>query len=246
MFPETKWTMLAEATLNGDAKGRAALEDLCQRYWPAVRDFLGGKGFSSEDAEDITQDFFSSFLRSGTWHVADRGRGRFRSFLLGCVERSVSTWLRKNRAAKRGGGQVPVSLDSLVEGEASGLFSSPAEPHAASLPFDTAWAEHTLEMAIDRLEEEFAKDGRGDEFARLAPFLMKSAGEHSNRELASTLQTTEAAVKSRIHRLRQRFRDAVLAEVAQTVETPHEAEEEFRYLVHILSAPGTREIDLAG
>ena len=114
-FPETKWTMLAQATLNGDAAGRAALEELCRRYWPAVRDFLVVRGYAPEEAEDAAQDFFASLMQSGGWHHADRARGRFRNFLLGALERTLVQRRRRATAQKRGGGAAAVSLEEIAE-----------------------------------------------------------------------------------------------------------------------------------
>ena len=227
-FPETKWTMLAQATLNGDAAGRAALEELCRRYWPAVRDFLVLRGYAPEEAEDAAQDFFSSLMQSGGWHHADRARGRFRNFLLGALERTLVQRRRRATAQKRGGGAAAVSLEEIAEVAAEG----------DERQFDTAWAERVLEVAMDALERECAEEGRGGEFGMLVPFLGTSADAKSGGAASAALGVSEAAVKSKVFRLRQRFRDAILAEISRTVETPHEAEEEMAWLFAVLSQPG--------
>ena len=228
-FPETRWTMLAEATLHGDAAGRAALEELCRRYWPPVRDFLCARGLAAEDAEDVAQEFFAGLLKSGGWQAADRSRGRFRSFLMGGVERTLISWRRRAMAAKRGGGARPETLDE---------HDVPAPAAAAEeLAFDSAWAERVMEVAMDALEQEFETQGRGTEFAVLLPFLSQSSGAEASAAAAAELGIGPTAIKSKIFRLRQRFRDCILAEVSRTVETPHEAEEEMAYLFRILSRP---------
>lgn len=232
MFPETRWTMLARATLNGDDAGRAALEELCRRYWPAVRDFLKARGVSAEEAEDVTQDFFAGLVKSGGWHHADRARGKFRSFLLGGLERTLSERRRRSHAQKRGGGVVPVPLDALTQG-------GPAVEPDGDREFDAVWAERVLEVAMDALEREFAEQGKAEAFGALVPFLSNSAGIDASRGAAASLGISEGALKTKIFRLRQRFRDCILAEVSRTVETPHEAEQEMRYLFQILSHPGT-------
>jgi DNA-directed RNA polymerase specialized sigma24 family protein len=220
--------MLAEATLSGDAAGQAALEELCRRYWPPVRDFLvASRGLRAEDAEDVAQEFFSGLMRSGGWRDADRARGKFRSFLLGGVERTLTDWRRRAGAQKRGGGTVP---EVLQDGEER--VSVPPEDEAV---FDAAWAERVLEVAMDALEQEFEESGRGEEFGLIVPFLSESAGEAAAAEAAQALGLSAGAMKSRVFRFRQRFRDCVLAEVSRTVETPHEAEEEMGYLFRVLS-----------
>ena len=228
-FPETRWTMLAEATLHGDAAGRAALEELCRRYWPPVRDFLCARGLAAEDAEDVAQEFFAGLLKSGGWQAADRSRGRFRSFLMGSVERTLISWRRRAMAAKRGGGARPEPLDD---------HDVPAPAAAAEeLAFDSAWAERVMEVAMDALEQDFEAQGRGTEFAVLLPFLSQSAGGDAMAAATEELGLSATALKSRIYRLRQRFRDCILAEISRTVETPHEAEEEMAYLFRILCRP---------
>ena len=229
-FPETKWTMLAQATLSGDAAGRAALDELCRRYWPAVRDFLTGRGYPPEEAEDVTQEFFAGLLQSGGWHAADQARGKFRSFLLGALERTLIQRRRRAHAQKRGGGAVPARLDD-------GDFPEPGV-EVDVRRFDSAWAERVLEMAMDTLERELSEQGRAEEFGALVPFLGVSADSDSSAEVAEALGVSSAALKSKIYRLRQRFRDTILAEISRTVETPHEAEEEMSWLFEILSQPG--------
>lgn len=228
-FPETRWTMLAEATLHGDAAGRAALEELCRRYWPPVRDFLCARGLAAEDAEDVAQEFFAGLMESGGWQAADRSRGRFRSFLMGGVERTLISWRRRAMAEKRGGGARPEPLDDTA-------CAAPADA-AEEFAFDSAWAERVMEVAMDALEQEFEAQGRGLEFAVLLPFLSQSAGAEASAGAAAELAMTPAALKSKIFRLRQRFRDCILAEICRTVETPHEAEEEMAYLFRLLSHP---------
>lgn len=226
-FPETRWTVLADATLSGDVAGQAALEELCRRYWPPVRDFLCGRGLSAQDAEDVAQEFFAGLMKSGGWHSVDRVRGKFRSFLLGGVERSLTDWRRRAGALKRGGGQ---QQDSLEAHEDSLVVPAVDERH-----FDAAWAERVLEVAMDALERDFEEQGRGEEFGSLVPFLSGSASQEASDAAAQALGLSAGALKTRIFRLRQRFRDCVLEEISRTVETPHEAEEEMAYLFRVLS-----------
>ncbi len=227
-FPDTKWTMLAEATLNGDAAGRAALEELCRRYWPAVCDVLRARGHAAEEAEDVCQEFFGGLLQSSGWHRADRAKGRFRSFLMGALERTLADRRRRQTRLKRGGGQPDLTLEEVAE-------PSVEEDERR---FDSAWAERVLEMALDALEQEMADEGDSGEFAALVGFLGSSADTATNQVAAARLGLSPAALKSRIHRLRQRFRERILAEVARTVETPHEAEQEMAYLFEVVSQPG--------
>ena len=226
-FPETRWTILADATMSGDVAGQAALEELCRRYWPPVRDFLCGRGLSAQDAEDVAQEFFAGLMKSGGWHSVDRVRGKFRSFILGGVERTLADWRRKAGALKRGGGQQQEPLEAH---EDSLAVQAVDERH-----FDAAWAERVLEVAMDSLERDFEEQGRGEEFGMLVPFLSESASQQASDEAAQALGLSASAMKTRVFRYRQRFRDCVLEEISRTVETPHEAEEEMAYLFRVLS-----------
>jgi DNA-directed RNA polymerase specialized sigma24 family protein len=228
LFPETRWTMLAQATLHGDATGRAALEELCRRYWPAVRDVLRARGFSAEEAEDVSQDFFHELLRSSAWHRAEPAKGKFRTFLLGALEHTLIDRHRHRTRQKRGGGQAECSLDAVAE---------PGVVDEARC-FDTAWAERVLEMALDTLEQEMTAAGRAAEFAVLLPFLGAPAADAASQTAATHLGLSPSALKTRIFRLRQSFRENILREINRTVATPHEAEQEMAYLFEVVSQPG--------
>lgn len=219
--------MLAQATMNGDAAGQAALEELCRRYWPAVRDTLLARRFPPEEAEDICQDFFSNLLTAGMWHQADRAKGRFRSYLMGALDRTLTQRHRHASRLKRGGGLPDVPLEEAPE------------PIVAEdeLRFDRAWAERVLEMALDALEQEMTQNDRGTEFSALVGFLGSSAGEASSQLAASQLEISPGALKTKVFRLRQRFRESILAEIARTVETLHEAEQEMAHLFEVINRP---------
>lgn len=255
-FPTTHWSVLAQATMSGDAAGREALGALCQAYWRPVADFLRHRGWSEADAEDLTQDFFRSLLESRGWHAADRARGKFRNFLLGALMRVLNQAKDHAHALKRGGGQLVASLDELA-----GKGFEPADfwcesPHgtagdAASLIFDQAWAEQVMEGAMEAVAEAWETAGKGDAFSVLLPFLSLSAsaspdetGEErpgaagSYEAAARELGVSTGAVKSRILRLRQEFREALERQIAKTVSAPHEIAEEMAYLREVLSAPG--------
>jgi len=227
-FPETKWTMLARATLNGDEAGRAALDELCRRYWPAVRDTLLARGYTTQDAEDICQDFFASLLKSSSWHHADQAKGKFRSYLMGALENTIVQRRRWNTRQKRGQGVPDLNLDDIPEPVVM----------EDERRFDTAWAERVLEMALDALEREMSESGRGAEFSALARFLGASADVASSSMVAEELGLSAPALRSKIFRLRQQFREGILAEISRTVETPHEAEQEMAYLFEVVSQPG--------
>lgn len=237
-FPTTHWTLLAEATLNGDTRGRDALDRMCREYRRPVLVVLRARGFNETEAEDLTQDFFVRLFESQAWKRAERGKGRFRSFLLGVLTHQPQhEWAARQRL-KRGGGTRLESLDALGEAVAEPAI---ANAGALEMMFDREWALRVIEAAFKQVEGRFAESGRAAEFAVLRRFLPGVEAPLRYEEAASRLGKSEGVVKSMVHRLRQEYRDAVRRLVARTVSAPPEVDEELTYLHRVLagSPPST-------
>ena len=229
MFPNTDWSILADATLNGDTAGREALSQLCGAYRPPVVAYLRTRGWREEEAEDLAQEFFLRLLESRAWRRAQRQRGRFRTFLLGAVTHVVQHQLEREGAAKRGKALV-ASLDAMAEDG----FEAPAVPaHAES--FDREWARRLVEEAVLSVEERFRGEGRAAQFAVLRQYLPGAAEPPVYEEAAARLSVSVANLKSAIHRLRLEFRASLRESVARTVSAPHEVDEELRHLRQVLA-----------
>ena len=233
-FPTTHWSVLAQATMNGDAAGREALGKLCQAYWRPVADFLRQQGWKQADAEDMTQEFFGSLLASKGWHRADRARGKFRNFLLGALMRVLHKDREHNHAQKRGGGQMLASLDAMAEEG----FEPGDWDDAATKIFDQAWAEQVMDAALESLVTEWEEDGRGAALQVLLAFLPAGSQPIPYEQAAEQLGMSLGAVKSQILRLRQQFRERLELHIARTVSAPHEIAEEMRHLYEVLASPG--------
>lgn len=230
MFPTTHWSLLAEATLNGDASGREALAALCREYRPPVVAFLRSRGWSDTDAEDLAQDFFVRLLESRAWRRADRNRGRFRTFLLGAVTHVVQHRIERDGAIKRGSGVSAASLDELAE---NGF--EPVDTAEGRESFDREWALRVVEQGVMAVENSFREAGKESQFAVLRHFLPGAPGALSYEDAAAQLGLGLPALKSAVHRLRQDFRDRLRAAVALTVSAPHEVDEELRHLRRVLT-----------
>jgi RNA polymerase sigma-70 factor (ECF subfamily) len=233
-FPTTRWSVLAQATLHGDAAGRAALGELCQAYWRPVADFLRQRGWSQTDAEDMTQEFFSSLLQSRGWQRADRARGKFRNFLLGALMRVLHKDRERSHAQKRGGGQMLASLDELAD---EGFEPGEMDASLAQL-FDHAWAEQVMDAALETIVTVWEEEGRGPALQILLAFLPAGSPPMPYEQAAQHLGMSLGAVKSQILRLRQQFREALESQIARTVSTPHEIAEEMAHLYAVLAHPG--------
>ena len=223
--------MLAVATLDGDTAGRDSLEQLCQNYYVPIRSFLRSRGYSEERAADGTQEFFHELLTSRAWKRADAARGRFRTFLLGALMHVLAREHARDAAEKRGSGIAPMSLDELGE-------CPDAELAEDSVVFDRAWALQLMETAMLAVEKEFADEGRDGEWAVLVRFLPGAGEPPSYEEAATQLGVLLPALKTSVHRLRQKFREALRAATARTVSAAHEIDDELAYLHRVLLSPG--------
>jgi RNA polymerase sigma-70 factor (ECF subfamily) len=208
------------------------LETLCRAYWYPLYAYVRRKGHDAAAAQDLTQEFFARLLARNYLRVADRNRGKFRSFLLGSLEHFLAREWTKAHAQKRGGGQAILSLDEA--GAEDRYLLEPAHELTPEKIFDRRWATTLLDQAMSRLREECMANNKGELFGKVESLLSGEKGEVGYADLAASLQISEGALKVTVHRLRQRYGELVRAEVAQTVTTAEEADEELRHLFAVL------------
>jgi RNA polymerase sigma-70 factor (ECF subfamily) len=213
---------------------QAALECLCRTYWYPLYVFTRRLGNSAEDAQDLTQGFFAYLLERRLITKADPQAGRFRSFLLGSLKHFLAHEHERATALKRGGGQSVVSFDSFDPEDRYTL--EPADADTPERIFEQRWALEQIENALRHLREEYASAGREGLFDLLKDYVWGEKNALNLREIAERLDSTEEAIKKSVQRLRQRFRDCLRAEVAQTVTTPDQIDDELRYLRTALAA----------
>jgi RNA polymerase sigma-70 factor (ECF subfamily) len=232
-FVTTHWSLVLAAR-HGDSKSaRAALEKLCNTYWYPLYAFVRRSGQSPHDAEDSVQGFFAVCLEKNYLDAADKEKGRFRSFLLIALKRFLAKEHDKSQARKRGGGEKPIALEGLTAEQRYAL--EPAEQLSADKLFERRWALTLLEKVLSRLREEQAAAGKLEAFGQLKEFLLAGGRGTPYAELAARLGMSEGAVKVAVHRLRQRYRELLEEEIANTVASQEEVEEERRYLLAVLS-----------
>jgi len=236
-FMPTRWTLVLRAR-GESAAAQAALSDLCEAYYGPVLAFIRGEGRDEDTARELTQGFFAQLLAGHHLRTVEPGHGRFRSYLLGAVKHFLADERRRANAAKRGGGQAPVSLSAHADTATTTELQvpDPAGPVPDTV-FDREWALTLVDRAINLLASEFATAGKGEQFETLKPWLLGEVEPLSQADAARRLGMTEGAAKVAIHRLRKRFRELVKTEIAQTVSDPDQAQEELRYLVEVLAQP---------
>jgi RNA polymerase sigma-70 factor (ECF subfamily) len=232
IFVTTHWTVVLAAGRAGSPQAGVALEELCRTYWYPLYAYVRRHGHSREDAEDLTQGFFARLLEKNYLEGISSDGGKFRSFLLVALKRFLANeWDRANRQ-KRGGGVSPLSLDWQ---EAEDRYQiTPANNLSPDKLFDRAWATVMLERVITRLREEHHSEGKGDSYEQLKPFLMGKA-EILYAKAASDLKMSEGAVRVSVHRLRKRYRELLREEIAQTLASPTQADEEMHALFSALA-----------
>lgn len=232
VFATTHWSVVLHAGEGDSPQASEAMAQLCRTYWYPLYAYVRRKGYDAPDAQDLTQEFFSRLLARNYLSVADRNKGKFRSFLLGSLEHFLAREWTKARAQKRGGGERLFSLDE-VDAENRYLLE-PGHELTAEKIFDRRWATTLLERAMERLREDYEADNKGNLFTRLEVFLVGRAPDISYAEIAASLNMSEGAIKVAVHRLRQRYGELLRAEIAQTVAKPDEVEEELQYLFAVL------------
>ncbi len=209
------------------------MEDLCQIYWFPVYAFIRRKGHSPTDTEDLTQGFFVHLLESAFVKSADRDRGRFRSFLLKAVSNFLTADRRSQTAEKRGGGQTPLSLD-FESGEHQ-YHQLASDSISADQLFERRWALTLLQNVTAMLRSEYEQRNHGTMFELLEPHINQDAAKVPYAELCPQLSMSEDAIKQAARRMKLRYREILRNEIASTVDSVDEVDDELRQLMKILS-----------
>ncbi|MBN2579006.1 MAG: sigma-70 family RNA polymerase sigma factor [Pirellulales bacterium] len=231
-FAATRWTLILSAARGTQTPIAAtALAELCRIYWYPLYAFLRHRGHESHEAEDLTQEFFARLLAKDFLKGVEPQKGKFRSFLLASLKHFLSDQRDRARARKRGGGRKVVPLDGL---DAESRYRlEPAHDLTPEKMFEKQWALALLDRVLSRLEAEQTADRKAEQFKTLKIFLSGGRSE-TYAAVAERLGTTEGAVKTAVHRLRRRYRELLREEIAHTVASPEEIDEEIRSLLNCL------------
>ena len=233
-FATTRWSVVLAAG-HRTAGGRDSFASLCQAYWFPLYAYARRRGHAPEDAQDLTQAFFTRLMEKNWVASADQTKGRFRTFLLTAMKHFLADEWDRERAQKRGGGIAPLALE-FAAAEAQ-YAREPVDAETPEHIFERRWALTLLDQVLVRLRSEYAQDGKGALFEALHPTLVGERTAQPYAELARSLDSTEAAIKSAVHRLRLRYRQLLREEIAGTIDAAADVDEELRHLFAVLSAP---------
>lgn len=232
-FVTTEWGLIRSAVGSTSPEAQAALERLCRSYWRPIYAYLRRLGRTSQDAEDLTQEFFLLLLRREIFARVAPGQGRFRTFLLVALKHHLLDQDQRARALKRGGSFRIVSLDDFAREEI--VENAVARSGAPDAIFDRRWAELIVERALTRLAREYERREDLPTFEALREFLRTEPDEFACRDVGARLGIKVETLRVAVHRVRKRYRIAIREEIAQTVAEDSDIESEMRHLLSALS-----------
>ena len=232
-FTTTHWSLVLSAQDESPA-AYEALEKLCRIYWRPIYSFAQRQGLGPEEAKDITQGFFAQLLERRSFNAVRKEKGRLRSFLLGALKYFLADEHRRASAIKRGKGQRLIPLEELSAD--ARIEMEPADPVTAEMIYERRWASTLLERVLTRLKNEYGAAGNAALFDSLKELLPDEPGAPSQAEIAARMGMTENAVRQAFYRFRQRYQSLLREEIAHTVATPGDIEDELRHLIAVVES----------
>jgi RNA polymerase sigma-70 factor (ECF subfamily) len=233
-FTTTHWSVVLAAKQDSSEAAQAALERLCCTYWYPLYAYVRRRGHSPEDAQDFTQAFFTELLERSSLRTVDPSKGKFRSFLLGALQHFLLNEWDKSRRLKRGGHYQFIAWEEV---NAEGRYTQ--EPSHDSTPdriFDRIWALTLLAQVLERLKREYLAMDKAALFEALQGYLTGEKNSSGYAELGARLNMGEGAVKMAVLRLRRRYGELLRFEIANTVTSRQEIDEEIRQLFGVLAS----------
>jgi RNA polymerase sigma-70 factor (ECF subfamily) len=233
-FRTTRWSVVLAVRQEDDGGRGRALEELCRTYWYPVYAFVRRQGHATHDAKDLTQAFFAHVIERQTLAKAQREKGRFRAFLLGALKNFLAYEARKRATIKRGGQAAVIDLDE--EGGEERYQRDLAHEATPEKLYLRSWADSLLGATFDLLRRDYERAGRIDLFDRLSPHLSGQEQKASYKELGDTLGLSVGAVTTSVYRMRRRYGELLREQIAHTVASPNEIDDEIGFLFAALEA----------
>lgn len=233
LFATTHWSVVLAAAHEQTPQSAGALEQLCLTYWRPLYVYVRRRGHGPEDAQDLTQQFLAEFLAKGAFELADPARGRFRTFLLKCLQNFLADEWKRAHRIKRGGGNPPISLDA--QGLEQWYSLAAAESMTPERAYERRWAMTLLEEVLAAMGRDYAQAGKSQQFAVLQELLWGTDEAASYSRVAAELRLSEGAARVAVYRLREQYRERLRAQVAQIVSEPGQIDDELHHLIEIMT-----------
>jgi RNA polymerase sigma factor (sigma-70 family) len=229
-FMTTRWTLMdgAEQISRRDA----AWEHFCGAYWYPVYAFVRRRGKTPEDASDLTQSFFAKLIEQDWLAQVERRESRFSTLLITILKNFLIKQHHREVAQKRGGGEMPLSLD-LAQAE-RWFGAEPATQDTPESLFEKRWAHVVMDAALARLREESETTGKATMFAVLGSFLSREPLPGDYEAAGEKLGIAARSVAVSVHRLRADYRAMVREEVAAGLRDGKLVNEEMKALAAAL------------
>ena len=224
-FSTTHWSLVLAAGRRGTIESDSALERLCKSYWPPLYAYVRRRVVDLHEAQDLTQAFFERLLDRKYLADADPERGRFRAFLLTAFKHFLSKEWEKAKAQKRGGRHKRISFDFVSQDA-----MQPTDHLTPDKIFERQWAITLLGRVMHRLQRDMERGGKGRQFELLKHFLSGENSDLTISDVAEELSQTESATRMAASRMRKRYRELLRDEIAQTLSTKEDVEDEIRSL----------------
>jgi len=230
-FATTNWSVVLEAQ-RGSPAAQQALERLCRTYWRPIYTFIRREGTGTDEAEDLTQEFFAMLLERRNFDAVRKEKGRLRSYLLTSLKHFLVSEHRRAVTLKRGKGQKPVPLEELASMKCADM--EPADHVSADRIYERRWALTLMEQVLGRLRDEYEVAGNAALFDLLKQLLPDEPGAPSRAEIAAQLGMTDNALRQAFHRFRHRYQLLLREEISHTVAVASDVEDELRHLIAVL------------
>jgi hypothetical protein len=228
-FERTQWSLAMRTDAPPAVDAREALVKLCLRYWYPIYAYLRRFGHGPASAQEITRNFLQHLFRHFRDNSMALAQGRFRQYLL--------TQLRAFLVNDRQESPTGEVVAELIEPPPDIELRNQRDNAGAQSPeqaYQQSFALELLARAFARLREEASQTGRLDMYDALEAFLAFDPSPAENEELSKRLGTRSITIAVALRRLRQRFREVIDTELADTVASADELQAEQQALYAVL------------
>lgn len=229
-FPATRHSVIVRMRDADADRRREAFGELVEGYWkPVYKHLRVTWRLAPEDAQDLTQGFFSLAFEKAWLERFEPGKARFRTFVRVCADRHVMNSRQSAARQKRGGGAAPLSLDFETAEREVGHAALDAAPDPDAF-FHHEFVRALFERAVAAVRREYDAGGRAAQFALFERYDLSPEEGTSYASLAAESGLTTTQVTNQLARVRRRFREHALEALRALCGSEEEFQREARDL----------------